>query len=450
MATFVFSGVTYASPAVGTTAFALTSDGGNAIGYLSQDHIYVYSSTDAGVTWSRLTAVTEYTFNSQGTEIVLVTGTTAGQQIRLQRKTPLSAQYVTFSDGSLLASNQLNEAELFSLYCDQELADGEGNITPPDIGLSDTDDLPEGSVNLYYTDARVETYVSGEGYFKGTPGDGTITINQGGVKKGEFTVDQSGNTTIDLDAGGGGGGGVTKIIAGSNIGISPTSGVGEVTITAAGGGGGEGGIPEAPSDGNYYARKDQGWALFTPGGGGAQVQSDWNVSDSSSLAFIKNKPDFVDKIIDQKDFAYAPISNAVVFGANTYTDLTPSEPGAWKMNEVSAGEWFFIWGMGDANDLELRKIQTGDTINVEWGNGVGFDAPVSEGSRENSGSPTTSWYLKFLATPTLYTNETLKITSARIANGTEPLKDGDVMQYDVNTQKWTAGQISINHLAALP
>ena len=290
MATFVYSGVTYTSPAEGTTEFALTSDTGNAIGYLSQDHIYVYSSTDAGVTWSKLTATTDYTFNSQGTEIVLTSGTTAGQQIRLQRKTPLSAQYVTFSDGSLLTSNQLNQAELFSLYCDQELADGEGNITPGDIGLDDTDDLPEGSVNLYYTDARVETYVSGAGYFKGTPGDGTITINQGGVKKGEFTVDQSGNTTIDLDAGGGPGGGVTKIIAGSNIGISPSSGVGEVTITAAGGGGGTGGIPEAPDDGNYYARKDQGWSQFTPGGGVDPVQSDWDVTDSASLAFIKNKP----------------------------------------------------------------------------------------------------------------------------------------------------------------
>ena len=74
MATFVYSGVTYTSPAEGTTEFALTSDTGNAIGYLSQEHIYVYSSTDAGVTWSKLTATTDYTFNSQGTEIVLTSG----------------------------------------------------------------------------------------------------------------------------------------------------------------------------------------------------------------------------------------------------------------------------------------------------------------------------------------------------------------------------------------
>lgn len=38
-----------------------------------------------------------------------------------------------------------------------------------------------------------------------TVGNGTITINQGGTQKGTFTLNQSGNTTINLDAGGGGG-----------------------------------------------------------------------------------------------------------------------------------------------------------------------------------------------------------------------------------------------------
>ena len=38
-----------------------------------------------------------------------------------------------------------------------------------------------------------------------TVGNGTITINQGGTQKGTFTVNQTGNTTINLDAGGGGG-----------------------------------------------------------------------------------------------------------------------------------------------------------------------------------------------------------------------------------------------------
>ena len=156
----VYSGVTYSSPAVGTTTFALTSDAGNAIEYLSQDHIKVESSTDAGVTWTTLAVTTDYTFNSAGTEIVLVTPIVSGQQIRISRYTPLSAQYVTFSDGSLLTSKQLNKAEQFSLFCDQEIVDGNVNFDPSAIGLDDTDDLPEGSVNLYFTDARVEAWIN--------------------------------------------------------------------------------------------------------------------------------------------------------------------------------------------------------------------------------------------------------------------------------------------------
>ena len=38
-----------------------------------------------------------------------------------------------------------------------------------------------------------------------TVGNGTITITQGGVSKGSFTTNQSGNTTVEVDAGGGGG-----------------------------------------------------------------------------------------------------------------------------------------------------------------------------------------------------------------------------------------------------
>lgn len=197
----VYSGVTYSSPAVGTTTFALTSDAGNAIEYLSQDHIKVESSLD-GDTWTTLVVTTDYTFNSNGTEIVLVTPTVEDQQIRISRNTPISAQYVTFSDGSLLTSNQLNKAEQFSLFCDQEIVDGNVDFDVDDIGLDSTDDLPEGSVNLYYTDERVEAYVSGEGYIK--------------------------------DAG------VTKIIAGNNVSITPAAGTGEVTINSAGGGSGGG------------------------------------------------------------------------------------------------------------------------------------------------------------------------------------------------------------------
>lgn len=85
-----------------------------------------------------------------------------------------------------------------------------------------------GAKAIYYNDAvasssnswsanEIVTFVySGSSWYasaysKKTPtiGNGTITINQGGVQKGTFTVNQSGNTTINLDGGGGGGSTVT-------------------------------------------------------------------------------------------------------------------------------------------------------------------------------------------------------------------------------------------------
>lgn len=84
-------------------------------------------------------------------------------------------------------------------------------------------DIP--NLNGYATEA----WVGQQGYLTSsdlpTVGNGTITLTQGGVTKGTFTTNQSGNTTIDLDAGGGGGS-VTNPIS-----FSATSGTRTGTIT---------------------------------------------------------------------------------------------------------------------------------------------------------------------------------------------------------------------------
>ena len=73
-------------------------------------------------------------------------------------------------------------------------------------------------------------------------------------------------------------GGVTKIIAGTNVTISPTNGLGDVTINASGGGGGGGSVPVGGSQGqvltkNSGANYDTIWS--TPSGGGGGLQSYW-------------------------------------------------------------------------------------------------------------------------------------------------------------------------------
>lgn len=55
-----------------------------------------------------------------------------------------------------------------------------------------------------------------------TVGNGTITIKQGGVTKGTFTVNQSGNTTVDLEKGG--------TTAWKDITDKPTIGTGTITM----------------------------------------------------------------------------------------------------------------------------------------------------------------------------------------------------------------------------
>jgi hypothetical protein len=52
----------------------------------------------------------------------------------------------------------------------------------------------------------------------------------------------------------------------------------------------DGGLADAPSDGSTYGRKDGAWAAVGTGTGEENVQVDWNVSDTESDAYIKNKP----------------------------------------------------------------------------------------------------------------------------------------------------------------
>ena len=76
---WTYSGNVYRSSAPGTTAFPLVSDVGNEIKYLQRSHIHAYTSEDEGVTWVELSSTSDFTLNTAGTEVVLTTGTTAGQ-----------------------------------------------------------------------------------------------------------------------------------------------------------------------------------------------------------------------------------------------------------------------------------------------------------------------------------------------------------------------------------
>ena len=83
-------------------------------------------------------------------------------------------------------------------------------LTASDVGAATTAQGAKADTAVQPGDLATVATTGAYSDLSGTPtiptvGDGTITITQGGVTKGTFTTNQSGNTTIDVDAGGGGG-----------------------------------------------------------------------------------------------------------------------------------------------------------------------------------------------------------------------------------------------------
>ena len=302
---YTYSGVVYVGDG-SKTEFALTSTAGKAIGYLLPEHISVSTSDDDGSTWTKLNYSTDYTFSTQGTRVVLTTAPLVDVWVRLLRSTPLDDNWVDYQSGNLLTAGQLNEFETWQLYIDQELFDGGAGGTGGGGGtISTTDDLPEGVKNLYYTDTRVETYVSGAGYIKDagvskivagpniilapSSGEGIVTVSSVGAGAFSYmglidatgpapSTPRNGDLYVNTTAG-------TADASWAGIGGDPLAGNERLiwgSATATWGMITDIGIPEAPSNGEYYARKDQKWEPV--------VQSDWSEADATSFAFIKNKP----------------------------------------------------------------------------------------------------------------------------------------------------------------
>ena len=258
---YTYSGVCYtATP--GQDVFALTSTEGNPIGYLSPDHIHVRVSVDNGKTWDTKRAATAFSFTNPATAIRLTTPATAGEWIDIRRITPTETDWVDFKAGSLLTAEQLNEAELFSLYCDQEIIDGvrNGTIAPEDDGVMEI--IAGSNVVIDPADGKGSVTISAvqanPGVTKIKAGNNVEITPSGGT--GEVTIN-----SVDIDPG------VTKITAGANITITPTKGTGNVTITGVGGGGGGGIVykgtkdvtgpaPAGPQNGDFWVNTTDGIA----------------------------------------------------------------------------------------------------------------------------------------------------------------------------------------------
>ena len=153
-------------------------------------------------------------------------------------------------------------------------------------------------------------------------GNGTITITQGGITKGTFTTNQSGNTTIALDAGGGGGA-VNSVNGKTGVVVLTATDVGALPDSTV--------IPDA------------------------QIQSDWNQADNTKVDFIKNKPTIPAAQVNSDwnaNSGVAQILNKPTIPTVNNPTITITQGGATK------------------GSFTLNQA-TGDTIDLDAGGGGG-------------------------------------------------------------------------------
>ena len=184
-----FASITYTS-ASGTT-FALTNSDGNAIEYLRQDDISV---TVNGV------ATTAFTFNAAGTSIVLDTAVTSATVV-LARTTSIVDATVSFTAGSTLTAQDLNNSDKQNRFALQEFSDtygalttGTGDLAALDgfIGSGETwtsDDSHAATTGAI--DARIDSKVDSGLTDDISGGDGVTIVDD---------TPAAGQIRIDLDA----------------------------------------------------------------------------------------------------------------------------------------------------------------------------------------------------------------------------------------------------------
>ena len=114
------------TPSSSTTTFALTTSGGDPIGYIQESDISVkvggvtYTNAASGVNTYQITG-TSTVEQPSGGNVVLNSGTTAA--VVLQRTTAIQDATVVYTAGSTLTSTDLNNADNQIRFGLQEFSD---------------------------------------------------------------------------------------------------------------------------------------------------------------------------------------------------------------------------------------------------------------------------------------------------------------------------------------
>jgi len=187
-----FASITYTS-ASGTT-FALTNSDGNAIEYLRQSDISVT------VNGTLQTLTTDYTFNAAGTSIVL-NSAVSGATVVLSRTTSITDATVSFTAGSTLTAQDLNNSDRQNRFALQEFSDTYGGLTTGTGDLSALAGFIGGSETWASDDAHAATTAGIDSRIDSKIDTALTSDISGG--DGVTIVDDSpaaGQIRIDLDA----------------------------------------------------------------------------------------------------------------------------------------------------------------------------------------------------------------------------------------------------------
>ena len=187
-----FASITYTS-ASGTT-FALTNSDGNAIEYLRQSDISVT------VNGTLQTITTDYTFNAAGTSIVL-NSAVSNATVVLSRTTSITDATVSFTAGSTLTAQDLNNSDRQNRFALQEFSDSFGGLSSGTGDLSALAGFIGGSETWTSDDAHAATTAGIDSRIDSKIDTALTSDISGG--DGVTIVDDSpaaGQIRIDLDA----------------------------------------------------------------------------------------------------------------------------------------------------------------------------------------------------------------------------------------------------------
>ena len=260
-----------------------------------------------------------------------------------QLTTEFDSRYInTNADGVISGSSQLTSS-FDSRYINtntDNVVSGSSQISLSGV-QGDTDDVSEGSSNLYYTDARVKTKLTAEGVISGSS---QVTISQTSgytafsssiaASVSSSTLPEgviSGSSQVDYDD-------ITDkpaFIGGTNVTV--TSGSGGITINSTGGGGGGGGATDISYLNQYTSSTDTRLGIIESTTSSLDQRLDQIESNTGSYGSggdISSLNTFTSSIQTEVDgLSSATSSYLTSSGSVSYDDITSKPSGLLSGSE---------------------------------------------------------------------------------------------------------------------